>query len=60
MAYMRMEGITKYYPESGVLANRSVDFEVQKVQGEVGEDALEVVNRGDIDIFHLDTNICNH
>ena len=33
---------------------KRVDFEVQKVPGEVGKDALEVVNRGDIDIFHLD------
>ncbi|MCK5321545.1 hypothetical protein KAJ38_03120 [Candidatus Pacearchaeota archaeon] len=33
---------------------KRVDFEVQRVQGEVSEDALEVVNRGDIDIFHLD------
>ncbi|MFH1238299.1 MAG: archaellin/type IV pilin N-terminal domain-containing protein [archaeon] len=33
---------------------KRVDFEVQKVPGEIGENALEVVNRGDINIFHLD------
>ncbi len=33
---------------------KQVDFEVQVVSGDIGEDALEVVNRGDIDIFYLD------
>ncbi|MCK5343869.1 MAG: hypothetical protein KAR20_10720, partial [Candidatus Heimdallarchaeota archaeon] len=33
---------------------KRVDFKVQKVPGEVGEDALEITNYGDIDIFHLD------
>ena len=47
------EQIEKFGQPIDSLCNR-VDFEVQKVQGEVGEDALEVVNRGDIDIFHLD------
>ena len=33
---------------------KRVDFEVQRVPGEIGTYALEVVNRGDINIFHLD------
>ncbi|MEA3248496.1 MAG: archaellin/type IV pilin N-terminal domain-containing protein [Nanoarchaeota archaeon] len=36
---------------------KRVDFEVQRVRGEVGPDALEVVNRGDINIFHLDIKL---
>jgi len=32
----------------------SVDFEAQIVPSSVGENALEVVNRGNIDIFRLD------
>lgn len=31
-----------------------VDFDVQKVRGVTSTDALEIVNRGDVDIFHLD------
>jgi len=31
-----------------------IDFEVEKVEGTSGLDALEVVNRGDVDIFYLD------
>jgi flagellin-like protein len=31
-----------------------LNFEVEKVEGTSGLDALEVVNRGDIDIFYLD------
>ncbi len=32
MAYVRMDGITKFYPESNVLANKSVDFEVEQIE----------------------------
>ena len=31
-----------------------INFEVEKVEGTSGLDALEVVNRGDVDIFYLD------
>jgi len=39
MAYLRMRGITKLYPENNVLANDSVDFEVQRneIHALVGE-----------------------
>ena len=33
---------------------KRVDFEAQIVSGKISEDAFEVVNRGDINIFHLD------
>ena len=39
MAYLRMRGITKMYPENNVLANAEVDFEVRRneIHALVGE-----------------------
>src|SRR3972149_6601733 len=39
MAYLRMRGITKLYPENNVLANAEVDFEVHQneIHALVGE-----------------------
>ncbi len=39
MAYLRMRGITKLYPENNVLANAEVDFEVRRneIHALVGE-----------------------
>ncbi|MCK5449260.1 hypothetical protein KAI32_00165 [Candidatus Pacearchaeota archaeon] len=47
------EQIEKFGQPINSLCNR-VDFEVQLVSGDVSEHALEIVNRGDINIFHLD------
>lgn len=47
------EQIEKFGQPIDSLCNR-VDFEVQRTPGDFSQDALEVVNRGDIDIFHLD------
>ncbi|MCR4284778.1 MAG: hypothetical protein NUV97_01885 [archaeon] len=50
------EQIDKFGRPIDVLCN-TVDFSVERVETVSGEDALEVVNNGDIDIYHLDVKM---
>ncbi len=50
------EQIEKFGQPVDVLCSQ-VQFDVEIIEGELGQEALEVVNRGDIDIYRLEVKL---